>query len=128
MRSGRRSAARSASPRSSARTSVRTARESAWVSRLFTIRTWSRSSPPTSIRSTRPTFHTYAASWTADGVDFLLDGEVVKSTTQSPDYPMQLMLAIYEFPDRIVPDRAPSTGHRAAYPKPFVVDWVRGYG
>jgi beta-glucanase (GH16 family) len=66
-------------------------------------------------------FHTYAASWTPDGVDFLLDGEVVKTTTQSPAYPMQLMLAIYEFPERIDPARS------AAYPKPFVVDWVRGY-
>jgi hypothetical protein len=67
-------------------------------------------------------FHTYAASWTADGVDFLLDGRVVKTTTQSPTYPMQLMLAIYEFPDRVDPTRS------AAYPKPFVVDYVRGYG
>ena len=66
-------------------------------------------------------FHTYAASWTRSGVDFLLDGEVVKSTTQSPGYPMQLMLAIYEFPDRI-------DAGSAAYPKPFVVDFVRGYG
>ena len=72
-------------------------------------------------------FHTYAASWTRDGVEFLLDGAVVKSTTQSPDYPMQLMLAIYEFPDRIDPARSAAAGS-AAYPKPFVVDYVRGYG
>jgi hypothetical protein len=71
-------------------------------------------------------FHTYAASWTADGVDFLLDGQVVKTTTQSPAYPMQLMLAIYEFPDRIAPAASGPGG--AAYPKPFVVDYVRGYG
>jgi hypothetical protein len=66
-------------------------------------------------------FHTYAAAWTPNGIDFLLDGEVVKSTTQSPNYPMQLMLAIYEFPERIDPART------AAYPKPFIVDRVRGY-
>ncbi len=66
-------------------------------------------------------FHTYAASWTAEGVEFLLDGQVVKRSAQSPAYPMQLMLAIYEFPDRIGPASA-------AYPKPFVVDRVRGYG
>jgi hypothetical protein len=71
-------------------------------------------------------FHTYAASWTPDGVGFFLDGRPVKTTTQSPTYPMQLMLAIYEFPDRIDPGAvAPTT---AAYPKPFVVDFVRGYG
>jgi Glycosyl hydrolases family 16 len=68
-------------------------------------------------------FHTYAVRWTSDGVDFLLDGEVVKKTTQSPLYPMQLMLGIYEFPDRL--DRVRATA--AAYPKPFVVDHVRGY-
>lgn len=66
-------------------------------------------------------FHTYAAHWTPDGVDFLLDGEVVKRTTQSPLYPMQLMLAIYEFPARLDPARS------TPYPKPFVVDRVRGY-
>ena len=65
--------------------------------------------------------HTYAAMWAADGVDFLLDGEVVRRTTQSPLYPMQLMLGIYEFPDRLDPARS------ASYPKPFVVDRVRGY-
>jgi Glycosyl hydrolases family 16 len=66
-------------------------------------------------------FHTYAASWGHEGVEFLLDGDVVKRTAQSPSYPMQLMLAIYEFPDRIDPSRA------VAYPKAFVVDAVRGY-
>jgi hypothetical protein len=67
-------------------------------------------------------FHTYAAAWTPEGIDFLLDGEVVKSTTQSPGYPMQLMLAIYEFPERV--DRALAY---PAYPKPFIVDRIRGY-
>jgi hypothetical protein len=74
--------------------------------------------------------HTYAADWTPDGVDFLLDGQVVKSTTQSPAYPMQLMLAIYEFPEPVAfPDRAPLVdgASGAAYPKAFVVDRVRGY-
>jgi hypothetical protein len=64
-------------------------------------------------------FHTYAADWSPAGIDFLLDGEVVKSTTQSPDYPMQLMLAVYEFPERVDP--------ALAYPKPFIVDRVRGF-
>lgn len=65
--------------------------------------------------------HTYAAYWTSDGVDFLLDGEVVKRTAQSPLYAMQLMLGIYEFPGRLDPARA------APYPKPFVVNRVRGF-
>jgi hypothetical protein len=66
------------------------------------------------IDATEP--HTYAAEWTAAGVDFLVDDRVVKRTAQSPDYPMQLMLGIYEF--------TPTTG---GYPKRFVVERVRGY-
>lgn len=65
-------------------------------------------------------FHVYTAEWTPDGVEFLVDGHGVKRVEQSPDYPMQLMLTLYEFP--------PRTGGRSGpYPKEFVVDWVRGY-
>ena len=64
------------------------------------------------------TMHTYAAEWTPTGVDFLVDDRSVKHTDQAPDYPMQLMLGIYEF--------RPSAA--SAYPKRFVVDYVRGYG
>jgi hypothetical protein len=63
-------------------------------------------------------FHVYAANWTPSGVEFSVDGERVKSVAQAPDYPMQLMLSIYEFP------------HPEAmrpYPKEFVVDYVRGF-
>jgi len=64
-------------------------------------------------------FHVYAAEWTPDGVAFFVDGEHVKSVSQSPAYPMQLMLGVYEFPDWPGDDGA---GH----PKEFVVDSVRG--
>jgi hypothetical protein len=64
--------------------------------------------------------HLYAAEWTPDGVLFLIDGEPVKSVEQSPDYPMQLMVNIYEFP-RV------DEGRPKPYPKEFVVDYVRGY-
>jgi Glycosyl hydrolases family 16 len=65
-------------------------------------------------------FHVYAADWTPERVVFSVDGEEVKTVEQSPSYPMQLMLNIYEFP---------SDGPRdpAGYPKEFVVDYVRGY-
>jgi len=62
--------------------------------------------------------HTYAADWAPDQVEFFVDGELVKTVGQSPAYPMQLMLGIYEFPGG--QDDAP-------YPKEFVVDYVRGY-
>jgi hypothetical protein len=66
-------------------------------------------------------FHTYAVDWTRDRVEFFLDDARVKTVHQSPGYPMQLMLGIYEFPDRIDPERS------GTYPKRFVVDHVRGY-
>jgi Glycosyl hydrolases family 16 len=65
--------------------------------------------------------HVYAAEWTPDHVAFFVDGEPVKIVGQAPDYPMQLMLSIYEFPDATGAPRA-----EAAYPKEFVVDYVRG--
>jgi hypothetical protein len=43
-------------------------------------------------------FHTYAAEWTPERVRFFVDGEAVKTVDQSPAYPLQLMLGVYEFP------------------------------
>jgi glycosyl hydrolase family 16 len=65
-------------------------------------------------------FHRYAAEWTPDRVVFFVDGDPVKTVTQSPAYPMQLMLGIYDFP-------AAGGTPRGLYPKEFVVDEVRGY-
>jgi hypothetical protein len=67
-------------------------------------------------------FHVYAAEWTPERVSFLVDGKPVGAVHQSPSYPMQLMLGIYEFP---APDGEPAPARR--YPKEFVVDYVRGY-
>jgi Glycosyl hydrolases family 16 len=63
-------------------------------------------------------FHLYAADWAPTSVAFFVDGEPVRNVVQSPAYPMQLMLGIYEFPG----ERAPG-----AYPKELVVDFVRGF-
>ena len=65
-------------------------------------------------------FHVYAAEWTPADVTFFVDGEPVKHVGQSPDYPLQLMLDIYEFP-------AEEGEPAGTYPKEFVVDYVRGY-
>jgi glycosyl hydrolase family 16 len=62
--------------------------------------------------------HTYAAEWTTTDVAFFVDGELIKTVDQSPAYPMQLMLGIYEFREG---------RPRGPYPKTFVVDYVRGY-
>ena len=65
-------------------------------------------------------FHVYAVEWTPDDVTFFVDGEPIKNVEQSPGYPMQLMLGIYEFP-------ATEADEPTSYPKEFVVDYVRGY-
>jgi hypothetical protein len=67
-------------------------------------------------------FHVYTADWTPTQVAFFVDGEHVRTVPQSPAYPMQLMLGIYEFP--AAEGQEPSPG---SYPKEFVVDYVRGY-
>jgi glycosyl hydrolase family 16 len=63
-------------------------------------------------------FHVYAAEWTLEHVAFFVDDQHIKTVDQSPAYPMQLMLSIYEFAGE------PST---RGYPKRFTVDYVRGY-
>ena len=67
-------------------------------------------------------FHVYAAEWTPERVAFSVDGEHVKAVGQSPSYPMQLMLNLYELPAD--PGDEPAARR---YPKEFVVDYVRGY-
>jgi hypothetical protein len=66
-------------------------------------------------------FHIYAAEWTPQKVSFFIDNQKIKEIEQAPDYPMQLMLGIYELPTKHkdLPDQN--------YPKDFVVDYVRGY-
>lgn len=59
-------------------------------------------------------FHIYSADWTPEQVSFEVDGDPVKTVRQSPVYPMQLMLGIYEFPGENE-ERVPE-----AYPKEFV--------
>ncbi|MDP8955647.1 MAG: glycoside hydrolase family 16 protein [Actinomycetota bacterium] len=66
-------------------------------------------------------FHLYRTDWTPDQVEFFVDDNLVKTVDQSPDYPMQLMLGIYEFP------ASGPNEPRGEYPKEFVVDYVRGF-
>ena len=44
------------------------------------------------------TWHTYAAEWDADEAVFTLDGEVVRRCPRPPTYPLQVMLAVFDFP------------------------------
>ena len=64
-------------------------------------------------------FHVYAADWRPGRVDFLIDGERVKTVAQAPDYPMQMMVAVFDFPEKAgeaPPDHVPE----------LVVDRVTG--
>jgi beta-glucanase (GH16 family) len=63
-------------------------------------------------------FHVYAADWTRDSVVFSVDGTTIKTVEQSPAYPMQLMLSLYDFPS------AETGGRPSAYPRELVVDSV----
>jgi hypothetical protein len=69
--------------------------------------------------------HTYAAEWTPEHVAFFVDDRLVKLVEQSPAYPMQFMLGVYEFPD----DGGEGVGSAPArpYPKEFVVDSFRAW-
>jgi hypothetical protein len=42
--------------------------------------------------------HVYAADWRPGRVDFSVDGEHVKTVHQAPDYPMQMIVAVFDFP------------------------------
>jgi hypothetical protein len=64
-------------------------------------------------------FHTYGVDWQPGSLAFDVDGEVVRRLDQAPDYPVQLMLGVFDFPDRAVP------GDEHVVPE-MVVSHVRG--
>lgn len=45
-------------------------------------------------------FHDYAVRWGAGEAVFLVDGEEVRRCPRPPDYPMQMMVAVFDFPER----------------------------
>lgn len=65
--------------------------------------------------------HDYAVEWTRDELRFFIDHRWVKTVRQTIDYPVQLMLDVYEFP--------PEEGERdaAALPHRFRVTSLRTY-
>lgn len=59
--------------------------------------------------------HTYSVEWMPGRTRWYLDDLLVKQSEQAPDYPMQLMLDVYEFEPG------------GQYPKRFDVEFVRGW-
>lgn len=43
--------------------------------------------------------HTYAVDWRPDGVTFEVDGVPTRTVRRAPDYPVQLVLGVFDFPD-----------------------------
>ena len=58
--------------------------------------------------------------WTGDRAVFLVDGEPVRTVEVTPDYPMQSVIAVFDFPDRAGPG---ADGHVPV----LVVDRVTGF-
>ena len=64
-------------------------------------------------------WHVYAVDWTPERAVFSVDGAVTRTCVGPPAYPLQLMLAVFDFPER-------SDGTDADAVPELVVDWVRG--
>jgi hypothetical protein len=45
-------------------------------------------------------FHTYGVSWRRGSVAFTVDDREVRRLDQAPDYPLQLEIGVFDFPDR----------------------------
>ncbi|NIK55234.1 glycoside hydrolase family 16 protein [Kribbella shirazensis] len=62
-------------------------------------------------------FHTYAVVWSGGEATFSVDGAVIRSCQGAPTYPLQLMLAVFDFPEQSDGRLVPS----------FTVDHIRGW-
>lgn len=56
------------------------------------------SAEPRTIDISQP--HTYAVHWSRGAVEFVIDGVTTRTADQAPDYPMMLILGVFDFPDR----------------------------
>jgi beta-glucanase (GH16 family) len=45
-------------------------------------------------------FHTYGVDWRPGSLEFSVDGTVVRRIGQAPDYPVQLEIGVFDFPDK----------------------------
>lgn len=69
-------------------------------------------------------FHTYGFEWTAEGMKFYFDGELIRQTKQSPNYKMMTLLGIYE---NNAPLWSGSPDYDSVYPKRFEIDYFRAF-
>lgn len=71
-------------------------------------------------------YHTYGFEWTKDGMKWYFDGQLVRSTSQSPDYKMYTLLGIYQSWGGLLSWQGP-VDEKQAYPKSFDIDYFRVY-
>jgi beta-glucanase (GH16 family) len=48
--------------------------------------------------------HVYGVDWREGSVGFSVDGAPVKTIGQAPGYPMQMMIGVFDFPEKPGPD------------------------
>jgi hypothetical protein len=65
-------------------------------------------------------FHTYAVQWDSGAATFSVDGVPIRSCQGAPTYPLQLMVAVFDFPDN-------SVGDDAGLVPSFTIDHIRGW-
>ena len=68
-------------------------------------------------------FHIYGLEWKPASLEFYVDNLKLKTIHQSPNYPMQFMVGIYEHPFEGAWTGA--YGPNAPYPKKFTIDYFR---
>ncbi len=66
-------------------------------------------------------FHTYGVDWRPESLTFTVDGAQLRQLDQSPHYPVQLMIGVFDFPAK-----APPGQMNVPVPE-LVVSHVRGY-
>jgi hypothetical protein len=63
--------------------------------------------------------HEYAVRWDPAGAEFRIDGRVIRTCTGAPSYPLQVMVAVFDFP-------AWSRGDDDHLEPVLEVDWISG--
>lgn len=64
-------------------------------------------------------FHVYSIDWRPGRVDFFVDGAHLRTVQLAPDYPMQMMIGVFDFPAK------PAAATHADHVPLLVIDWVR---
>jgi hypothetical protein len=49
-------------------------------------------------------FHTFGVDWRPGWLEFRIDGDIVRRLDQAPEYLMQLMIGVFDFPAKADPD------------------------